>query len=63
MWSSSLFIGSFVGPTVSGLTVEHFGFPLTTSVFVILFLIMLVVNVGEFVYTYKVSHSKYNLIR
>jgi len=26
MWSSSLFMGNFVGPTVSGFVVENLGF-------------------------------------
>ena len=41
------FLGNFVGPTIAGFTVEHFGFQATTDGFVISFILMLLVNIFE----------------
>ncbi len=33
MWSSSFFFGSFAGPTLGGILIEYFGFPMTAIFF------------------------------
>lgn len=59
MWSSSFFLGNFIGPTLAGFTVEHYGFEATTDGFVITFIVMLFMNILELVY--NVKSSKYDL--
>ena len=65
MWSSSFFLGNFVGPTIAGFTVEHFGFQATTDGFVISFIPMLLVNIFELVYNVRsasISSRDYALL-
>ena len=35
VWSSSFFLGNFVGPTLAGFTIEYYGFRKTTLGFVL----------------------------
>ena len=63
MWSSSFFLGNFVGPTVAGFTVENYGFPATTDGFVISFILMLFINIFELIYNVKsLASSDYALL-
>ena len=50
-WSSSFFLGSFLGPTVAGFTVEHFGFRATTFGFVIVYALVLLMDLFELMIT------------
>ena len=52
-WTSSFFLGNFIGPSVAGFTVQHFGFAITTNGFVAAFVIMLLVNFMEWKQTYS----------
>jgi len=50
-WSSSFFLGSFLGPTVAGFTVEHFGFRATTFGFVVVYALVLLMDLFELMIT------------
>lgn len=52
-WTSSFFLGNFIGPSVAGFTVQHFGFAITTNGFVAAFVVMLLVNFIEWKQTYS----------
>ena len=41
MWSSSFYLGSFAGPTFSGILVDNFGFAWTTMLFFFIYCIMI----------------------
>ena len=54
MWSSSFYLGSFAGPTFSGILVDNFGFRWTTVLFFTLFCIMTIVDGFELAFLRKV---------
>ena len=53
MWSSSFYLGSFLGPTVSGMLVDLIGFPKTSFVFFIAFAVMFAFSVLGGIHEYK----------
>jgi len=57
MWSSSFSLGSFVGATVSGFLVEHFGFKATTAGFFVLYCLNTLADVVELAYQIKISKN------
>ena len=48
MWTASLHLGNFVGPTASGFLVEAIGFRNSTTIFFGIYCLMTVVNSIEF---------------
>ena len=44
MWTSSFFFGNFLGPTLSGILVDKFGFRSTTRGFFVMFSLNIVVD-------------------
>jgi hypothetical protein len=57
MWSSSFFLGNFVGPTVSGILVDNYGFRWTTVVFFVIYCINIGVDTLELIYTVRVRRK------
>jgi hypothetical protein len=55
MWSSSFFLGNFVGPTLSGILVESYGFRTTTLVFFSIYCLNTLVDVAELIYQVKIN--------
>ena len=53
MWSSSFYLGNFLGPTVAGIMVENFGFQLTTLIVFSLFIFIIIVDSLELNYYLK----------
>jgi len=49
LWTASMHLGNFVGPTLSGFMVEAWGFRQTTTVFLIAFAIMALIDFEELV--------------
>ena len=58
MWSSSFYLGNFLGPTVGGLLVDAYGFAWTTIVFSFLYCFMIIVNLCELSYAIVVKKEK-----
>ena len=56
-WSSSFFLGNFLGPTLAGFTVEYLGFRATTLGFVIAYAVVLFVDVVELVHTIRLNRQ------
>ena len=50
MWSSSCYIGNFIGPTVSGFLVDAYGFAWTSVVLFGVYVIILMIDIGELSY-------------
>ena len=53
LWAASFNFGNFVGPTASGFLVEALGFRTSTMIFFVLYIIMILADVTEYVYTVK----------
>ena len=47
LWLSSLHLGSFLGPTISGFVVEAIGFRSTAVTYMVVSLIMFLANLAE----------------
>ena len=65
MWSSTFYLGNFLGPTVSGFLVEAYDFEWTAVVFCGCYSIAAVINVCEIIYTFleqKRRHQNYTEI-
>ena len=60
LWSSSFYLGNFVGPTLGGFMVEAYGFRKSTLLFWIMYLIIATVDVSELVYNVKNKRSQRN---
>ena len=54
-WTSSFFLGYFLGPTLAGFTVEYFGFRATTFGFAIVYAVMSVIDFLELAYSVKLN--------
>ena len=63
MWSSSFFLGNFVGPTVSGILVDYYGFRMTTLVFFVVYLVNIFVDVGELFFTIRSRRREYEQLK
>lgn len=61
LWSGTLYLGGFLGPTVAGLMVDAFGFRTTTILYWALYLLAIVVDVGDLAYNVKMGHNKNSL--
>ena len=48
LWSTSFYLGNFLGPTISGVLVDYFGFPTTATVFAGLALLNVFIDLNEF---------------
>ena len=63
MWSASFYLGNFVGPTVSGILVDAWGFKFTTVVLFVIFLLNVIVDCLELLFetrkSFKNSRHKY----
>ena len=58
MWSSSLYFGNFVGPTLAGFLVEAKGFSRASVTYWALYVVVLIVDCVAVVYNYKKRSSK-----
>ncbi len=58
MWSSSFFLGNFVGPTASGILVDNYGFRMTSLVFFVVYCINIVVDTFELIYTVRIRRNE-----
>ena len=54
----SLHLGNFLGPTISGFLVEAVGFRSTTTVFFVLFILIVIVDLAEFFYNFKFNRTR-----
>ena len=53
VWLSAFSLGNFVGPTIAGCLVQTQGFRMTTLVFFVLYALMILVDVCEYIHTVK----------
>ena len=58
MWSTSFYLGNFLGPTLAGISVDIYGFRTTTIWFFALLCGILVVDVFELVFSVRKIRSK-----
>ena len=58
MWSSSFFLGNFVGPTASGILVDNYGFRFTTVIFFAVYCVNIVVDAFELFYTVRIRRKE-----
>ena len=58
MWSSSFYLGNFLGPTIGGFIVEAYGFAWTTIVYFCLYCFMILINSCDLVYGIFVKRNK-----
>jgi MFS family permease len=61
MWSTSFYLGNFLGPTVSGFLVEAYGFRNSTVLFFSILLLILVIDVFELAYNVRMKRSTKNV--
>ena len=57
MWSASFYLGNFVGPTVSGIFIDVWGFKYTTLILFVVYLFCLFIDFFELLYNMKKSNS------
>ena len=50
MWTSSLYLGCFVGPTIAGFLVKYYNNRFATTVFFLAYMVVLVADLGEWMY-------------
>ena len=55
MWSCTFYLGNFLGPTLSGLSVEKYGFRATTIGFFALDCGIIIVDLIELFFSFKRS--------
>jgi MFS family permease len=58
MWSTSFYLGNFLGPTIAGFLVDAFGFRSASIVFFAAFLVIIVVDFIELGYNINLSRNK-----
>ena len=61
LWSGTLYLGGFLGPTIAGLIVDAYGFRTTTVLYWALYLLAVVVDVGDVAYNVKMGHNTNSL--
>ena len=63
MWTASFFLGNFMGPTVAGILVQHFGFRSSTLFFFAINCSVLLIDSAELFYSIRNSrnHPKSNI--
>ena len=59
LWSSSFYLGAFLGPSIAGFLVDAYGFEWTTVIFAILYCVGIVFNVFELSYTCIVQKESF----
>ena len=59
LWSSSFYLGSFLGPSVAGFLVDAYGFEWTGVIFSILYGIAICINACEIGYTFCIQKEKF----
>ena len=59
MWTSSLYLGCFAGPTLAGFMVERIGFRSTTILFWAVYLLILFIDVLESGYFMKLAQDQH----
>ena len=57
LWSSSFYLGAFLGPSVSGFLVEEYGFEWTTVIFSVMYCIAVILNAYELIYTFCIQKT------
>ena len=55
MWSASFYLGNFVGPTVSGIFIDVWGFKYTTLILFVVYLFCLFIDSLELLHNMKKS--------
>ena len=55
MWTSSFYLGQFIGPTVSGFLVEAYGFEWATVFFFGTYVFISIVDICELAYKVKMG--------
>ena len=55
MWSSSFYLGNFIGPTVAGFLVEAYGFQWATVFFFGAYVFISIVDICELTYKIKMG--------
>jgi hypothetical protein len=58
MWSSSFYLGSFAGPTFSGILVDYLTYKWTTFIYFVIYCTMLAADVAEFAFLKKTTRGK-----
>ena len=58
MWSFSFFLGNFLGPTLSGIFVEKYGFRSTTLFFFGVYCLNIIIDSLELAYNILVNKKK-----
>ena len=61
LWSGTLYLGGFLGPTVAGVLVDAYGFRTATILYWALYLLATVVDVGDLAHNVKNGHNMSNL--
>ena len=61
MWSTTFYLGSFLGPTIAGFLVDAKGFRFSTIPSFVLCILILVVDIVELAYNIKMKRSAKNL--
>ena len=57
MWTASLYLGCFAGPTLAGFMVERFNFRTTTILFWASYVVVLVADCLEVEYLFKTAED------
>ena len=58
MWSTSFYLGKFLGPTLAGISVDNYGFRTTTIWFFALLCGILVVDFFELIFSVRKIRRK-----
>ncbi len=61
LWTTSFYLGNFIGPTVAGAMVQAMGFRVTTSMFSAVYLAMIVASGADI--GYKIRREKKQVAR
>ena len=61
LWSGTLYLGGFLGPTVAGVLVDAYGFRTATILYWALYLLATVLDVGDLAHNVKNGHNMSNL--
>ena len=61
LWSGTLYLGGFLGPTAAGVLVDAYGFRTATILYWALYLLATVVDVGDLAHNVKNGHNMSNL--
>ena len=59
LWSSSFYLGAFLGPSIAGFLVDAYGFGWTTVIFSIIYCVGIALNIIELLYTCLVQKERF----